>query len=500
MLATDIITRAIGQIDLINTQFITYNDKYNSLNESYKDIYNQMIQSNNDFYLKEVQLTITSAMIGTGPYEYKVPLPSDFFQIRYADYNGPQGWSVMKKWNYEVKDDLLVEPEYRIANNNLWVIVGSPSAATTNLTIRVGYYPPPSTITLPDNNYQFGLSYSSANFNSISQPCYAYWSTTTPYDAMFYVYNGTNIVVEIMETGSVPLTLYTSANTVTNLFWYKGYLYWQSNGAILKAAVDLTAPAVIVAPTTLVGPGGISNLEDVMNNLIYFSAGTNTYSMTTAGASSTIVLNIPTQCAQYTTSGLYWIGLGDTLCAQTSTGPIVLSTTAVDINWDGTYLYVLDTSNNLWSYKPIAFGDTIATSANGTIIQTDVSNPLGPINNGRTAVLLQEGAKLLSISNPINFDFGAMNNIVPEIMSLRAAIDFGIKQGRDITQQQTRLQEFWARFRNMVKRDEYKYERVQNYYKAFQSGIYSFYDFDYIYRNSKYFKIEIFEIWKPEDY
>jgi hypothetical protein len=498
MYSTDIIQRAIELIDLLNAQFITYNDKRNSLNESWKDIYNLMLQSNNDFNVKEVQLTVTNAMQGTGPYEYLVPLPSDFFQIRYADYHGPQGWSVMKKWNYEVKDDLLVEPEYRIVNNNLWVIVGTPSGSSP-LTIKLGYYPPPPTITLPDASYQFGLSYSAANFNNISQPCYAYWNNNSPFDAMFYVYSGVNIVIEVMETGSVPFTLYTSANPITNLFWYKGNLYWQSNGAILYAAVDLTAPAVIVAPTTLVA-AAVTSLEEVINNLVYYSTSIATFSIPISGGASTQILTVPTLCTQYTTSGYYWIGMGDTLCAQTLTGPTILLTTSVDINWDGTYLYVLDTSNNLWSYQPAYFGDTIAGSGNGTIIQADVSNPVGPVSNNRTAVLLQEGTQLLSISNNINYNFSLLNNIVPEIMSLRAAIDFGIKQNRDTTQQQARLQEFWARFRNMVKRDEYKYERVQNYYKSFQSGVYSFYDFDYIYRNSKYFKIEIFEIWKPEDY
>ena len=477
MNSNDVIIRSLGLIDLPNTQFITYNDKLNSVNESFKDIYNLMLQSNDDYFLTEVSIVVTSAMAGTGPYEYQVPLPTNFFQLRYIDYHSQQGWVPMKKWNMGTKDDLLTEPEYRIANNNLWIITGTPTASVP-FTIKVGYYPPPFAITLQDSPISYGLSYTVANFSLINPATvfFFHYNGITPYDVMFYAYNGKTINIEVNQTtppqtATVPFTLYADSANITGINYYKGYLYWSNaNGVLRSAAVDITNPAVITSPINISGPSPTILNFTINGNNIYesTSTATNTIAITAPGSYGTpnAILSFPTLTTQVFPNGnLYYLGNGDTLVANTAI-PTVLMNGILDIANDGTNLYALDTSKNLWLLPIVSFG----VLGIGTIITTDVSTQIGLWENGRLPILTQEGQTLSAFSAYVSYDFSLMNNIVPEIMAYRAAIDFGIKQGRDVTQQQ--LNELWVRFRNMIKRDEYKYERVQNYYRNFTSSVF----------------------------
>ena len=482
MTSTDLVNRALGLIDLPNTQAITYQDKYNSLNESFTDIYNQMIQSNDDYFLDEVEISVTSAMAGTGPYEFLVPLPTNFFQLRYCDWLGPQGWTTMSKFNYNQKDDLLIEPKYRIKNNTLWIIVGTPSQTTVPFTIKVGYYPPPMNITLPDLPIQYGLSYTLSQFTQIQldSPFYFHQDGIqggTDYDAMFYADSTNKIVVEVSQNANAqtpitPVTLWIDPYTIVGTYYYKGKLYWaNSGGGIWYAPVDITNPTLISSATQLVGTGANVLFLHIFNNTVYYGTNNLTWQISTSGAGDTKYLGFPTQVVQIFPNGnVYFVGSGDTLVANTVGGPTILLNNVLDIANDGTNLYVLNSPRTLSVYTPPSFG----VLGTGTVITTGVSLEIGAVSNNHITVLHEEQQSLLALSTSPDFDFSSYNNIVLDIIKWRLAMDFGIKFGRiDLAAFQARIAELWTKFRNMVRRDEYKVERIQNMYKGFEAGIYS---------------------------
>ena len=102
MTATQIITRALYLADLHNSDFVTWNDKSQSLFETYRDIYSSYVDSDYDFFLKDVEISLTPSMLApnesSGVQEYLVPLPSDFLRLRWVDYSGQQVWQAMQKF------------------------------------------------------------------------------------------------------------------------------------------------------------------------------------------------------------------------------------------------------------------------------------------------------------------------------------------------------------------------------------------------------------------
>ena len=149
MVGSDIIARALSIADLTNAGSITAADQLNSLQETYNDINHILIDSDDDYYLNEVIQNVTSAMAAPNgnANEYLVPLPADMFKLRYVDYNvGQTGqvWQRMDRFTLAEKNYNAGRPIYRMKNSNLWLI-GMP---TGNLQVRIGYYPPPVTVTL----------------------------------------------------------------------------------------------------------------------------------------------------------------------------------------------------------------------------------------------------------------------------------------------------------------------------------------------------------------
>jgi hypothetical protein len=90
-------------------------------------------------------------------------------------------------------------------------------------------------------------------------------------------------------------------------------------------------------------------------------------------------------------------------------------------------------------------------------------------------VITKEAQTLEGRDVSVNYDFTYPNNIVPEIMAWRSAIDYRVKQGADVTMHLMKLGHptnasegpavgLWARFEQSIRRDEYQVERIRNAY------------------------------------
>ena len=83
--------------------------------------------------------------------------------------------------------------------------------------------------------------------------------------------------------------------------------------------------------------------------------------------------------------------------------------------------------------------------------------------------------QLLGVDGTVNYNFSYPNNLAPEIMAWRSAVDYRTKQGSDITMHLLKLGNptnasegnasgLWARFEQTIRRDDYKVERIRNAY------------------------------------
>jgi hypothetical protein len=264
------------------------------------------------------------------------------------------------------------------------------------------------------------------------------------------------------------------------LYYYKGYVYWiNSNNAILSAPLDLTNPAAISSPiTVLAGSGQIGVFIHIFQNTIYYSqpspALTRAIAITSPGVygSPSTLFSFQTYCVQTFPNGdIYYLDiLGDVWADTSPTATnLDLPYEALDLANDGSNLYVLDDSGNVWVYPVPSFG----TLGTGTIIATGVVDQIGEWVNNRLPITFGEAQQLFAYSTNINFDFSTYLNIVPELMSYSCAIDFKRKQNGDPTLLQARRAELWKRMDDVVRKDEYRFERIANYYKTFNAGTYS---------------------------
>jgi hypothetical protein len=633
MTSTDIISRGVSLADLVNSKSIDFSYKSNSLNEAFKDIHNELTNSDENYFLVETMLTITSAMAGTSPYEFYVPLPANCYKIRSLDWKGPQGWTPMKMFNYELRDDFLTEPMYRLRDNkNLWVVTGGDNISAP-FPLRLAYFTPPPTITLPSDEYHFATTYNLSDLQKITTPFYFevevstnnviqvvpymlyifnslvaaqtsvtttaavgasinghYWTIATGYVKYYIWYtngsgvnpnlpgytgisasfvngdsadtlatntkaaldgisgspftttiggagnnvltivntsplppliaptNGTlnagnhnwtvaviaqnassTLVLENNSNNNVPFTLYTATATMTNPWYHNGYFYFLLNGDIYAAPAGTFTSTVTLVNITNLG------------NITAFSV----FNFTTSGITTDVIIYVNTLSQTWQ----IWAPNGNNAHQISGPGGITMEDpNVIGIGASAFYIYLdpansyqitilpvdappingavlnatlpmnlkhlvtdtfsqiwyIDQYNSLW-YVELDPNNNFAILTGPTQLDTAV-NYLGSywqvddVIAGQHLSIVHTDQELHAHPAEVDYDFSYLINIVPEIMSYRAAIDFKVKQGADVTQLSMRLKELWKRFDDTVRRNIYKRERVQNFYRNYSNA------------------------------
>jgi hypothetical protein len=252
---------------------------------------------------------------------------------------------------------------------------------------------------------------------------------------------------------------------VSNLVYYKGYLYWLQAGSIKRAPTDLVTPFLVGVVTTPIGTGTVTSFSVFMNKLYYTDAG----SMKSAnldGTGSALLLAAAGSWLSLAGGIVFYIDGAANLKAIGG-GTLIIGTAAACTS-DGTNLYMLDTLNQLHLL-------TLSGSALGsdTIIRTDVLT-IGPWAGSRTPCLTGEAQTLIADDSTVDSNITYPANVVLEIMSYQAAIDFRTKIGGEFdfgplfarlghpTGANGKATGLWARFESSVRRDSYKAVRVSN--------------------------------------
>ena len=288
MLASQIIERARSLSDLQNSQAISYSDEVRSLNECYKDIYNQLCKSDNDYFIEEMEVSNWQIYKDSADgYTYTIPLASNFYQLRFVDYLDGSNWRPMTHMNINQRDIDSTEPIYRLKNSCLWVSIGS--GGNIPAKIKVSYYPVPVVITHPDEDKSYNMTItpylSSTTTNNFYIPPItdSTLNTFVP-DIMLYNYNNTVVAESLLN--QTQTTLFS--NNATNVYYYKGYVYYIIGGSIYFAqyspgvTTQLSGTPIVFSGTT------ISNIVsfNIVNNIIYASNTSTCIQGTINGTSS----------------------------------------------------------------------------------------------------------------------------------------------------------------------------------------------------------------------
>jgi hypothetical protein len=478
MTATDIILRARSVSDLPNSKFLSHLDELNSINEAWKDIYAVGTDNDDDYWVTRLTfaLTVTFAVAGSNN-EYLYPLPSDFFKLRYLDFRtAAADFLPMKKFNLGMKDDQPGDPYYRFEGQNLWITGGS--VPSTGLTIRMGYYPTPATITAPQQPFVYGTSYTPTQFATVIAPCYA------PYlQSMVYAY-GNIITSENITNATVgtPVALFTDSGAVTNIVYYKGTLYWIRGGLIWYKPTALTA--AFLTPTQATSPTGVVSFYIANTGTIYYSTAAAIRSCDLTGGTDALVSSTAnvTSLAQIGPTTIYrtTASLVGTLAPVTT----MYASGIAKVTSDGgasAMIYILDNAGNTRRVTYTALTAAIVTDDIVDSGVTDIGQVVYDINQVPATWIVptlkssNPYQQLLGVDGTVNYNFSYPNNLAPEIMAWRSAVDYRTKQGSDITMHLLKLGHptnasegnasgLWARFEQTIRRDDYKVERIRNAY------------------------------------
>lgn len=457
--ALGLIQTARSLADLQNSKNITYRDQLDLINESYRDLYSRYTESDGDYFVSEYVFSLSTAWVDptvTNGSNFLVPLPDDFYKIRYLDYQYGGQWFPVDVFSTSQRDFLPGPPRYRIKNSKLWLILSPGSAAS----FRLAYYTPPAVVSAPDDPKVYGAAIPAYNKPLATRPVFVAQGNT-----LVYVYNGTAITAESLDS-QITTVLFTAAGAVTWLTYWKGYLYWIQGGNILRAPTDLTTSPLV--PVTVVNTANVTDLS-VVGDRLYWYNGTNTIRGNLDGSGQVVLF--AGQSVDYTLVGaalpVYLTASPGNL---TVNGVVVLSN-ILRVQSDGTYLYSLDTLGNL---------SRLTLSAVGAVTLSELLVPgvetVGPVAAGFIPAQMSVDSGLAALSVAPNTQFPFPTNEVNEILQYLCAVGFARKalDMPKVTALQAKLDGpggLWDRFWAVNKRDEYQFQRVNDAYQSTVPGI-----------------------------
>jgi hypothetical protein len=443
--------RARSLANISSSKAISHDDVDSSANESWKDIYARLLERDDDYWVMVQAFSSITAYATSNPNEYKIPLPSDFYKLRSVDWQGST-WRQMHRFPMSMRNDQPAEPHYRFDSTYLWIVGANVSQ------VRIRYYPPPDVLTHPDTDLQFATAVTPDNFSKVSSPVYASWKNTG-----VYIYNVQNIAEGSIDdnTTGAPVTLLAAAANLSNLVYYKGYLYWLQGGIVKRAPTDLKTTPIV--PANVIATATVTSFA-IFKDIMYYTDAGAMYTATLAGGGSALLLAATVGTWISVAGGIVFYVLAGALKSVSPVATVIASGISACVS-DGTNLYVLDTSGNL---RRITVSSTPALLTD-TTLRTDILS-IGPWYGNRIPMLTGEGQQMLAVSSIVDTDITYPANVLTELVAFQMAIDFKTKLGEDFAALKLRLGDpdsspatgLWASFKKLAKRDEYEPERIKN--------------------------------------
>jgi len=452
--ASQIIREARSLSDFQNAETITYEDELQLINEAYRDIYNRYTESDGDYWVNEVIIDLGSQYLDPNAQNaYLIPLPSDFYKIRWVSYKNNTMWSPVNRFSTADRDDWPGVPMYRIKNDDLWII--SPLGSIPQ--IKMGYYIPPQVVTAPQDSIQFQPDLPAYNVPNIKSVFYI------ADDILLFAY-GFILKVDNGTANNQTIDLYTHTNPIDNVVYYRGYAYFKDTvtSGIYRHTTDLSTP--FVTPTLI-----LSNVNNfvIQNNKIIYSTAAITQKSNLDGSTPVLVSSSPTISYQYAeaknTVPVYIDASSSTIVVG---GVLSNVTNAVRLTTYLGQVFWLD-SNQDWyqaTYDPVTH-----------VLSTPVLRQEGVLKVGNNVgsnfyPVVGEGVFANDLTEDTIFDYPS--NEVNEIMTYSSAFGYSRKIN-DLPKMQSLTSEIvnlWDRFWSVNRRDEYQFQRINNYYKDDTGG------------------------------
>lgn len=136
----DIVNRAKQLADLNNSDFISWNENINLLNENWQKIYQQLIDNGDKTFIKEFETVSLN----------KIKLPCDFYQLFSVELI-PSCRQILRKAKSEPESSLTYDIE-----NDYLILYG-----TVSEKVRIKYIPTPQTLTLQNETKDINADFSS---------------------------------------------------------------------------------------------------------------------------------------------------------------------------------------------------------------------------------------------------------------------------------------------------------------------------------------------------
>lgn len=466
----DIVNRAKQLADLNNSDFISWNENINLLNENWQKIYQQLIDNGDKTFIKEFETVSLN----------KIKLPCDFYQLFSVELI-PSCRQILRKAKSEPESSLTYDIE-----NDYLILYG-----TVSEKIRIKYIPIPQTLTLQnetkDIDSDFSSVYSSVleneelKFMDCYKNKYLFLKKTNGTDICnLYIFNkDTNEIKKITNDFSYEITY--------AVIGYKNIVYFISRDkstskysiySIKNNIVTAELGGTTTSPSLLkrdkdVGAVYIENkrmnifvndnipLFPQIDNLdVVLSEGIGTY-MSFTNDYISLLLPIVNEKSENK-----WIQLDVDL---TTTPYVAIKTTpfeGLDFGYSHTYKRYSNVINGkvCISTKDMFYVDGYGLFNNDEYEVIGVNELNNDEGYGISIIDTYNTNHVLLHSHFVDTLLLYPNNIYFNFMAILLAISYKIKQNADITVLSTKYGEMEAQYFDSLSRDVNNVVRITNVY------------------------------------
>ena len=465
----DIVNRAKQLADLNNSDFISWNENVNLLNENWQKIYQQLIDNGDKTFIKEFETVSLN----------KIKLPCDFYQLFSVELI-PSCRQILRKAKSEPESSLTYDIE-----NDCLILYG-----TVSEKIRIKYIPIPQTLTLQNETKDINADFSSVYSSVLENEELKFMDCYKNKYLFLKKTNGTNVCnlyIFNKDTNEIKKITNDFSNEITYaVIGYKNIVYFISRDgnnkysiySIINNTLETKLSNITTSPSLLkrdkdVGAVYIENkhinifmndntsLSPNIDNLdVVLSEGIGTYMSFTSDYIS-LLLPIVNENSENK-----WIQLDVDL----TTTPYVATKTTPFEGLDFGYSHTYKRYSNVINGKVcISTKDRFYVDGYG-LFNNDEYEVIGvnELNDnegyGISIIDTYNTNHVLLHSHFVDTLLLYPNNIYFNFMAMLLAISYKIKQNADITVLSTKYGEMEAQYFDSLSRDVNNVIRITNVY------------------------------------
>ena len=465
----DIVNRAKQLADLNNSDFISWNENVNLLNENWQKIYQQLIDNGDKAFIKEFETVSLN----------KIKLPCDFYQLFSVELI-PSCRQILRKAKSEPESSLTYDIE-----NDYLILYG-----TVSEKVRIKYIPTPQTLTLQNETKDIDSDFSSVYSSVLENEELKFMDCYKNKYLFLKKTNGTNVCnlyIFNKDTNEIKKITNDFSDEITYaVIGYKNIVYFISRDgnnkysiySIINNTLETKLSNITTSPSLLkrdkdVGAVYIENksmnifinddrplLPNIDNLDVVLSEGIGTYMSFTKDYIS-LLLPITNENSENK-----WIQLDVDL---TTTPYVATKTTpfeGLDFGYSHTYKRYSNVINGkvCISTKDMFYVDGYGLFNNDEYEVIGVNELNDNEGYGISIIDKYNTNHVLLHSHFVDTLLLYPNNIYFNFMAMLLAISYKIKQNADITVLSTKYGEMEAQYFDSLSRDVNNVIRITNVY------------------------------------